>query len=258
MANERLRLEIAKMGLTTGELAQKIEVDPKTVERWITRGRVPRPRQRAAVAKLLGIKELILWPEIADGPQGQTARQAEVVRIYTHRGELPAGYWYELIQNAKRNIDILVFSGLFLPDGHTDLGKMLAVKAGEGVEIRYLLGDPNGEAIKLRGDEEQVGDHLAARSDLALGYLKAAFDVLGVRIHHHDTTLYNSIYRFDDDALINPHAYGAPAGDSPILHLRRVEGGRLFDHYMESFERVWATSKRAKVSSSRRRVKARS
>jgi hypothetical protein len=39
--------------------------------------------------------------------------------------------------------------------------------------------------------------------------------------------------------LINAHVYGAPAAHSPVLHLRRLPGGRLFDHYQASFERVW-------------------
>jgi hypothetical protein len=253
MANERLRVAIAKAGLTPDELAYRVKVDPKTVERWITKDRVPRPRQRVETARLLEAKELFLWPQVMDSPQARSAREAEVVRIYYHRGELPASYWYELIQSAKERIDILVFSGLFLPDGHADLGKMLAAKAGEGVQIRYLLGDPDGDAIALRGEEEQIGDHLAARSDLARGYLRAAFGVEGVHIHHHDTTLYNSIYRFDRDAFVNAHAYGAPAGDSPILHLRQVEGGRLFDHYMDSFERVWEGSEPAPAPVTRQR-----
>jgi hypothetical protein len=44
---------------------------------------------------------------------------------------------------------------------------------------------------------------------------------------------------FDDDMLVNAHVYGAPAAHSPVLHLRRLPGGRLFDHYQASFERVW-------------------
>src|SRR5664280_712309 len=64
----------------------------------------------------------------------------------------------------------------------------------------------------------------------------------GVQLRHHATTLYNSIYRFDDQALINTHVYGAPAVQSPVMHLRRVPGGRLFGHYLESFERVWETA----------------
>src|SRR6185312_11848298 len=56
------------------------------------------------------------------------------------------------------------------------------------------------------------------------------------------TTLYNSLYRFDQDMLVNGHAYGAPANESPVLHLRRVPGGRMWDHYMRSLEEVWAVA----------------
>ncbi len=255
MSNERLRQSITKAGLTLVGLAEQVEVDPKTVERWITKGRLPRPRQRADTAKALNIEEMYLWPEAAESPQARSANQAELVRLYPHRGAVPPGYWYELIQHATSNVDILVFSGLFLPDGHTDLGKMFAQKAAEGVQVRLLFGDPAKDAILLRGDEEGVGDHLAARASLALGYLKAAFGVPGVKIRKHNTALYNSIYRFDDDVLVNAHAYGAPAGDSPVLHLRRVPGGRLFEHYMESFDRVWNKSPAARKPAARRKVR---
>ena len=61
----------------------------------------------------------------------------------------------------------------------------------------------------------------------------------GIELRTHATTLYNSIYRFDQDLLVNGHAFGAPAAQSPVLHLRRVPGGRAWDHYMRSFEEVW-------------------
>jgi hypothetical protein len=70
-------------------------------------------------------------------------------------------------------------------------------------------------------------------------YLQDAFSAPGVELRFHATTLYNSIYRFDDDMLVNIHVYGAPAAHSPVLHLRRLPGGQLFDHYQASFERVW-------------------
>ena len=69
--------------------------------------------------------------------------------------------------------------------------------------------------------------------------LEPAFAVSAVEVRLHNTTLYNSLFRFDDDLLVNMHAYGAVAAQSPVMHLRRISGGRLFPHYMRSFERVW-------------------
>lgn len=61
----------------------------------------------------------------------------------------------------------------------------------------------------------------------------------GVEIRLHRTTLYSSIYRGDDQLLVNSHIYGVPAVDAPVMHLRRVAGGDMVSTYLESFERVW-------------------
>ena len=55
--------------------------------------------------------------------------------------------------------------------------------------------------------------------------------------------LYNSILRFDDQMLVNPHIYSMPAFRAPIIHLRRIQGGPLFQTYVECFERIWSESR---------------
>jgi hypothetical protein len=65
-----------------------------------------------------------------------------------------------------------------------------------------------------------------------------------VKARYHETPLYNSIYRFDDEMLVNLHCYGFPAAHNPVLHLRRLSGGDLFDTYADSFDRVWSTSEK--------------
>jgi hypothetical protein len=140
---------------------------------------------------------------------------------------------------ASDRIDVLVFAGLFLPDGYPEIAKLLAAKVEQGTKVRLTLGDPDSDAVRRRGEEERIGDGLAARVRLGLLYLRDAIGAPGVELRFHATTLYNSIYRFDDDMLVNAHVYGAPAAHSPVLHLRRLPGGQLFDHYQASFERVW-------------------
>ena len=85
---------------------------------------------------------------------------------------------------------------------------------------------------------------------MALAYLRPALRSPSVELRLHSTVLYNSIYRFDNDILVNSHAYGTPAAQSPVLHYRRFDGGRLFSHYLSSFERVWATASIADQSAS--------
>jgi hypothetical protein len=239
VANERLRSCITGARLTIPDVAAQVGVDPKTVERWIVLGRVPHRSHRWATASLLGTDEAYLWPEIADNRRTQAASAAELVTLYTNRGAVPGALWRSLLEAATGNIDVLVFSGLFLPDGYPEVAKLLASKAEQGVNVRLALGDPDSEAVRRRGDEERIGDGLAARVRLSLIYLQDAVGAPGVELRFHATTLYNSIYRFDDDMLVNTHVYGSPAAHSPVLHLRRLPGGRLFDHYQASFERVW-------------------
>ena len=101
--------------------------------------------------------------------------------------------------------------------------------------MRLILGDPDSDAVRRRGEEEGIGDGLAARVRLGLMYLRDAIGAPRVELRFHATTL----YRFDDDLLVNAHVYGAPAAHSPVLHLRRLPGGQQFDHHQASFKRVW-------------------
>ena len=45
--------------------------------------------------------------------------------------------------------------------------------------------------------------------------------------------LYNSIFRADDQMLVNTHVLGSAAFLAPVLHLQRVSGGELFTTYAE-------------------------
>jgi hypothetical protein len=239
MPNERLRRAIQHAGLRLEDIAEHVEIDVKTAERWITKGRVPHARNRARTAELLSVDELDLWPEAAQGRDGRSASDGEVLRIYAQRGSVPSERWSELLETTTERLDLLAHAGLFLPDSRSDFASVVRQKAEAGVQVRLLYGDPDGDAVALRGSEEGIGDGLAARIRLVLTYMREAIECPGVAVRLHDTTLYNSVYRYDDELLVNSHAYGTPAGNSPVLHLRRLPGGRLFDHYMASFERVW-------------------
>ncbi|MGP3688566.1 helix-turn-helix domain-containing protein [Streptomyces sp. IBSNAI002] len=237
MANERLRASISAHGATIQSVAARVGVDPKTVERWITADRTPHRSHRWKTATLLGVDEVYLWPTVAR--QAETASASELVTYYPHRGVVPMDLWSSLIDNAVSHVEVLVYAGLFLFDGHPDLAERLSGKARTGAQVRILLGDPTSEVIRQRGEEEGIGADLAARSRMTRRYLDAATATPGVEVRLHETILYNSIYRFDDDVLVNPHVLGAPAGQNPVLHFRYIPGGRSFRHYMRSFDYAW-------------------
>lgn len=66
--------------------------------------------------------------------------------------------------------------------------------------------------------------------------------VPGIEVRTHATTLYNSIYRADDQALVNAHVWGVNAYSAPVWHVRRSRAGSMFDTYAHSFDAVWATA----------------
>lgn len=243
MSNERLRSQIAAADLTVAGLAEQIGVDPKTVERWITKERLPYRNHRIATAAVLDVEESYLWPAVVDDPRTLSASQAEVVALYPNRGVVPADLWGRLLRQATDSVDMLVYSGLFLLDSQPDFIPQLVTKAAQGMKARILLGDPESPVVDARGAEEGIGSQMATRTQLSIESIKSALGEPGIDVRTHATPLYNSIYRFDDQVLVNLHAYGWQAPQNPVLHLRRIPGGRLFDHYVTSFDWVWATAR---------------
>jgi len=241
--NERLRDALLRHGLDLDQVGKATGVDPKTVERWITKGRLPYPRHRHAIASMVRESENYLWPDAIAPERKAEIAQSEVVKVYPRRQAVPVELWERLFSTAEHHIEALFFSGMFLVDNPT-IVKVLRTKAEEGVKIRVLGGDPNSRAVARRSEEEGIGKGaLAGKVRNAWAYFKPLDGLPNVAIRTHGTTLYNSIYRFDDDMLVNTHVYGFMAGHAPVIHLRRLSGGELFETYSESFESVWNAGK---------------
>lgn len=239
MGNDHLRTCLSTRGMTTNDLAGAIGVDPRTVERWVELGRVPHPRHRIETARALSVDEQDLWPNGDAARRTPAARRAEILQVFPQRSDVPAELWRRLTGEVEHQIDVLVYAGLFMLDTNPGLPQQLAARASEGLVGRFLFGDPESATVAWRGGEEGIGEDLAARVRLSLNYMNEASRVPQLEIRLHETILYNSIYRFDDEMLVNTHVVGSPAGQNPVLHLRKTAGGHLFDHYLASFERVW-------------------
>lgn len=232
--NLPLRRALAEARIRDVDVASSLQVDPKTVHRWLD-GRLPQPRHRWALADLVGRHEYDLWPQLA----GVAPIDPELVATYPHRAAVPRDAWIGLFAGARTNIDVLVYSGLFLAED-IELRRLLQRQAQAGVAVRLLLGDPDSERVATRGDEEGIGTAMAAKVRNAIVLLQPLTDTDSVELRLHDTVLYNSVYRADSDLLVNPHVYGIAAAHAPVLHLRSRTGGDLSETYRTSFERVWA------------------
>ncbi|WP_245238748.1 XRE family transcriptional regulator [Streptomyces sp. MZ04] len=218
-------------------MAAAAEVSTKSVERWLAGG-TPYPRTRFKVAALLHESESYLWPDAVDG---SSLAGAELVAIYPRRSDVPRHLWTDLLRGSERDVGLLAFAGLFLTEEHSEWLPTMAAKAQEGVRVRLLLGDPAGAQLASRDTEYQIGGGVAGRVSAVLAYYKEHMpDAVQIRLH--DTPLYNSIYRFDDEMLVNGHVYGLLAAHTPTMHIRRIDGA-FFNTYVESFERVWGSAR---------------
>ncbi|WP_431934856.1 DUF5753 domain-containing protein [Micromonospora sp. RP3T] len=62
--NHGLIAAMTEAGETAESLAAQTGVDPKTAQRWVSRGRIPRPVARSRVAAILGRDVKDLWPDV--------------------------------------------------------------------------------------------------------------------------------------------------------------------------------------------------
>jgi transcriptional regulator with XRE-family HTH domain len=238
--NEILKRALTEAGVTEHEVAARLGVDVKTVRRWLE-GRRPYPRHQSGLSELLGVDPATIWRNEVPPPRTAQHDRAEIEASYAHRWAVPRNVWQWLFSQAEEEIGILVYSGLFLAE---DVGllRILAERARAGVPVRILLGDPDSAHVAKRGADEGVDEAMAAKIRNSIVLYRPLHEVDGVEIRLHETILYASLYRADDDLLVNPHAYGVTASHAPVFHVRHVEHGDMASIYAESFERVWRSA----------------
>ncbi|MGW0247968.1 helix-turn-helix domain-containing protein [Nocardia goodfellowii] len=242
MANERLRNALQQAGLDLPEVAERVGVEAKTVERWITKARIPYPRHRHALSALVGETENYLWPDAIAAERKIEVAESEVVKVYPHRNSIPSDLWKRLLASTTERLDILVLAGLFLAE-EPDFTRTIRQKTREGLKVRMLFGRPESpEADKRSAEERLAAGTVASRINNALALVEPLGAIEGVELRFHDTTLYNSVFRFDDEMIVNMHAYGLPGAHAPAMHLRQLPAGDLFETYMTSYEHVWANA----------------
>jgi hypothetical protein len=233
--NQRLLDAIRHTGRRLGDVADEVGADAKAVERWITTGRLPRAATRKSVSEVLGVPEAVLWPHAPGVAYGTS----ELVGIYTTRKELPPATVGSLLDAAQRHVDVLAFAALWLWDTVPEFADRLAQKIASGTKVRLCLGEAESDAVALRSREESAGDGMASRCRIAASYATSIQHVDAQAVRQSGATLYNSLFRFDEEVLVNSHFWGNPAADSPVYHYRRQSDQGIAATAVRSFERVW-------------------
>jgi hypothetical protein len=215
MANDKLRAALRNAGLAPDELADIVQVDIRTVRRWLS-GRPPYPRHRGQVARALDTTEHNLWPDIAlpTPNRANTVPTAnEIIAAVARADDLRAPTTETLIQTATEQIDLLdnTLQRLLTRPG---LHQLLTTKASHGCPIRILLAEPGPYLTPLLGHDR-------------------------IQIRKAEVVELHAVHRLDDHMLLTLRLTGESDRPPPLLHLhRRAEGG-LFDRLAEHFDHAW-------------------
>lgn len=125
-------------------------------------------------------------------------------------------------------------------DGFIDT---LVEAADRGVVVRLLVGNPDSASMLLRGQEEDIGEAVIARCRTTVALLAPWSTASGLQIRTHETTLYTSIFRVDDEMIANFHIYGSPGRNNPVMLLARADEPRLWATLDQAFANVWESAK---------------
>jgi transcriptional regulator with XRE-family HTH domain len=241
LANERLRAAIKNAGLQLDDLADLVQVDAKTVQRWLS-GRVPYSRHRTRVATALGVSERELWPEVDIPAPIAGSGRLELVGAFARASDVLAPDWKTLLRDASERIELLDFTliEILSAPGVPDL---LAAKAAAGCEVRLLISyttrarlatdTPLDEPYE---DDEPPATHEIAR---ARGYIEPLLAIPGIEARKFATMRFNSIIRCDEQMLVTLHLWGTPGHQAPLLHLREGDHPGLFDQFETHYQSIW-------------------
>ncbi|GAB3935092.1 helix-turn-helix domain-containing protein [Micromonospora vulcania] len=234
--NDVLKWAIVKAGFTVVDLADRCNVDAKTVERWISRGRLPHPRSRVRAAEVLGEDVGVLWPEMIRRAV-KVGTDRELVALYPRRADLPRSVFREAIEGANSRLWFGGYTSYFLWLEVTGAAGMLTAKANSGADLRFLLGDPASPVTAERERLEDTPLTLATRIAMTRAEIGRLPAVIPVRLS--DRHIAMSVWVFDDEAIVATHIGSGLGQDSVTLHLRRGQDGGAFDRYVEHFEALW-------------------
>jgi transcriptional regulator with XRE-family HTH domain len=213
LENEHLRTAITRAGLTLEEFADIVQVDVKTVQRWLAGRTAPYPRNRARVAGAVDTTEHALWPDAVPAPatssavEPTTRRSGDVVADYAYSSDPAAPKPAEILGAAIERIEIVI------PNlaSHPGVVGLLRARAADGCHICVLIEDPN----------EQV---------------EALLHIDAIDVRASPAGADHILYRADDEILLALRHISFPEQSPPLIHLRQTNYGGLFDRLVHDFE----------------------
>lgn len=243
MANEQLKQALRTNGMEIDDLAERVGVDVKTAQRWLS-GRTPYPRYRRRVADALNTPERTLWPdETPDLDPGTEPSEPDPIDVL-RAGEGPD--WRNLVAGAQERVELL---DLTLADviTHTADATLLADAAARGCRVRVLISHP--DSIHLAIAEEQAGRYLAlADRPAATAELERVAELLASHVGQQGVELRTFVgagsYRvliIDDQTIVRLRLPGVSTEREPVLQLDRERHPEALESFASHFDAMWQT-----------------
>jgi transcriptional regulator with XRE-family HTH domain len=215
LENEQLRTAITGAGLSLDEFADIVQVDVKTVRRWLA-GRTPYPRHRTRVAGALDTTEHALWPDAvpapatSDAPEPTTHEPGDVVAGYAYSSDPVAPRPGALLGAAAERIEILI------PNltSQTELVALLRARAADGCRISIIIEEPDARIEPL-------------------------LDIDAIEVRASSAGVSHILYRADDQILLALRHIRFREQSLPLIHLRQATYGGLFDRLAHDFDDRW-------------------
>lgn len=242
--NAALRSAMNEAGVSPRQLANRVGVCVKQVERWLGNADLtPHARNRADACRALGVDEEMLWPKAVQ-ERVKTGADRELVHSYPYRSACPSTVWTELVEGATGELFLAGYTNYFFWTQVPHFADTVRRKADSGCRVRFLLGDPEGEVTRQRETVEDVALSVGTRIRITLEHLDRLGPPDGVEVRFSApldaaSHVSLSVFRFDDQALVTPHLARFMGHDSPLLHLRRHGEGGMFDRFADHGEELW-------------------
>ena len=239
--NLRLRHALAAADLRPVDLAERLDVDEKTVHRWIAGQCLPYEWRQYRVAELLGVDRRDLWPDAIRAAEKLADGRADLVAVYPNR-LLTADEVWEQLWAAPGDIEVLTSTWSWAVEGQPLMLAHLNGLALSGHSIRVCLRDPDDH-----NDDDLDAEDLerAALSRRTLRQLDPLLDQersLHAEVRLHRGELNAAIYRYGDEMIVHQQLAGVPETATPLWQLRRRTRGGLFDTYLTYLRHVWQQS----------------
>lgn len=239
--NQRLWHALAAADMRPVDLAERLQVDEKTVLRWIAGECQPYRFRQYRVAELLRVDRRDLWPDAISDAERLADGRADLVAVYPNRLFAVDEVW-EDIWRTPGDIEICTPTWSWAVEGHPLVLAHLNGLALEGHTIRVCLRDPDDH----EGHDVDAHDlERAALSRRTLRLLDPLLDqerALHAELRLHRGALNASIYRYGTEMIVHQHLDGVPDTATPLWHLRRTTKGGLFDTYLTYLRHVWQRS----------------